>query len=342
MPRRLVVVVAVLAVAAAALAPGARAAAPRHCLPRGGEHVAARSSQAVLLLDRTGTGLVGCSRRSGGRLEMAGPSTGGDLPASVGDVHLRGTAATYSIDLSDRYDSFAKLYLDDAVHAGRRRDVADSPFAQVTLGPGHTVAWVADHARISTLYAWRGGTVRRADQAFALSRVRFTATRLVWRHGGEGDRAWPLGGVDRCGAGGERGGTTDVAITASVTGVVACWRPTGATRTIAATDPAVAVGGSWVAVSTGASTDRTTIRTELAGGATDTVATPGGASLVVDPHGSLAWLGVRDDLTGLAPLYAHDAGGTRVVDPATRESFIGLDGSALLWGRRAAPLSPAG
>ncbi len=106
-----------------AMAPTGAMAKPAHrdrCAPRVHEQVRARLGSAVVLLRRTRV-LIGCSAATGRRRVI---DTAYGYWTFFEQVRARGTVVAYVITEASRYaDSMSELYRNDALRAGRRRQL---------------------------------------------------------------------------------------------------------------------------------------------------------------------------------------------------------------------------
>ncbi|HMJ34805.1 MAG TPA: hypothetical protein VK501_12905 [Baekduia sp.] len=224
------------------------AAAGDRCAPHRTERVRARSASAVVLLRRTDV-LIGCSLATGRRRVMWVI----DRHEVIFDqIHVRGTWVAYVVNNVERYDHTQWLFRDDATHAHRRKRLAAGAVTEVAVGPAGAMAYVtggapSDHLLLDR----RGAGALLVDQGFRLRSVRFAADdRLTWHHKITSMTA-SITAPDRC-ATGHDSGTLALAVTHTATTATACWRATGATRTVTADQiTRIAVGGSWLAVGTG-------------------------------------------------------------------------------------------
>jgi hypothetical protein len=357
MPRPLVVALLVLAVLPAA----ARAAAPERCPHRGGEHVLARSTEAVVtqrfrtvrdedgIPYRTVETILGCSRATGVRRVVTRQDVDdGGGGSRVEALKLAGTRVAY--ETYGGYKDFTEtaLVADDAVHRGRSRNlsrVALWPYPSekgiLSFAVGHdgTVAWVARGVD-DQLLVWHGNALRRRDVGFDLSGPVTVGDGIVrWRHSGQ-DRFAPVSlPPSRCGGRPARSGTEAIDLTLDAARLTACRRATGASLTAEGNYlsrvPTVDAAGPYVALS-----DQGAVRRlDLLTGSIDAIPARGSTYARVDEAGSLAWYDQAAPL--FSQLWVRDAGGVRAVgDPVAAYASMGRDRAAVRHLETVTPLSP--
>lgn len=114
-----------------------------------------------------------------------------------------------------------------------------------------------------------------------------------------------------------------------------CWRATGASTTFAATLSTPAIAGSWVAVSTANSIEA---RNLLDPSAARSVPVGSIAALVIDEHGSLAWIsgsngGHPPSFLRTAAVSVDDGGDAHSYGEVPLSAWVALarDGSTVRW-----------
>jgi hypothetical protein len=337
MHRLLAILVAVAALGAAA---SPASAATGHCRPRAGEHVLARSAEAVVYAKLTTSvqELTGCSRRTGGRrLIDALQRQSADDPTKLIGLRLAGTRVAY-VTTGRRG---ATPITDDALHGGRRHTLLDNwPFS--LAGTARMLSWTVDAegdvafimrgdapAGVTDLVVWRRGLgTRLIDSRATLTGVRLRHRTLTWRRNGV-PHALDLARIPRsvC-APGHGAGT----LAFDMAGFDdACLRSTGATEELSyrtnlldANGPYIVYG--WVVhihggvgfadLTAGTSTEvyTTLLNSDPYGNVTDAVVTD---------HGSIAW-------TAGGVLGVRDGAGTRVIPGAGTGPLL-RDGSTVTW-----------
>jgi hypothetical protein len=334
--KRLVLTSTLIAVATIALAPSGASAKPGahrdRCAPRAHEQVRARSSSAVVLLRRTRV-LIGCSTATG-RRRVIGTAYG--YWTFFEQVHVRGTVVAYVRTEASKYlDSVSELYRDDAVHAGRGRQVAREPgVTDVAIGPGGIVAYLTGGAPGVVLRLDRSnGTRLEVDRALHLNDVRFTGDRLIWRHGTttQSTDATP---VDHCGG---HSGTLALALTPHTApeSVTACLRATGGRRTLTTNKfHSVATSGPWIATDPD---DTAIVTANLASGAGETILAPAVEFFAINVSGTVAW-STRTADPSISEVFVHDTTGTRLLDTVLGFLSFGFDGTILSYGPKRARL----
>jgi hypothetical protein len=361
-----------LLAAAGVAATTSPASAAEHCRPGAGEHQLARSAQAVVLervVKRSGSfprqTIVGCSRRSGHRrtLDTLQRNVARDPTRLIG-LRLAGTRVAYLRVLADVGEPRTVLIADDALHGGRRHDLSGGwPFGSVPYAQGFSVsswavdaqgdvAWITDEtATGQALGVWRAGLGRRQVDAHAgLGDLALHDGVLRWRRDGA-PRVVDLTALppSRCGALRATVGTLEVDLVRTLhdNGLTACLRSTGRTVTIPDLEsaPEVAdVSGPYIVLYWMHAELTFTTLVDLEHGTwTDK---PGGdPGMVVDEHGSRAWLsGGQWVIDGQAKvwypagLWVDDAAGPHKVadlDPTTPAGPLLRDGSTVT--RRGGP-----
>jgi hypothetical protein len=347
---------------AATLGSAASSASAAHCRPRPGEHQLARSALAVVF-ERTIAisqnypvqTITGCSRRNGRRRVIdVLQRRSDDDPTKLVGLRLAGTRVAYVRGVAPPYASERMTVIaDDAIHGGRRHDLGGGwPFdgaglnglpsvASWAVNAAGDVAWIAVDpldptygAGPPTLVLWHAGIGRRQIDAKAnLRDLKLAGSRLSWRHNGA-RRSLDIAAILRS-ACKEKAtiGTLDV----DLSGSTACLRATGKSMTVNLPygDPLVPVdiNGPYVLVHWVAKVNSGSILIDLVNG--DTVnydESP--PEVVIDAHGSMAWLFNGDTL------WVRDANGTRTV-AGTGTGRLLRDGSTVTWpGGPTVTLSP--
>jgi hypothetical protein len=338
--KRFVIPTSTLLVVAAITPAGASAKAAHRdrCAPRAHEQVRARSRSTVVLLRQTRV-LIGCSTETGRRRVI---DTAYGHWTFFEQVRVRGTVVAYVITEASRYaDSMSELYRNDALRAGRRRQLERRPgVGDVTIGPGATVAYTTGGGPSEVLRLFRAnGAMLHVDGALDLGDVHFTGDRLTWRHG-KTIRSADTTPIDHCGG---HSGTLTLALTSHTApdSVTACLRATGATRTFL-TDQhySTAVSGPWIATNSAMTSgpwiathpdDHTIITTNLATNSGETIAASGVGFLAITVNGTVAWTARSTD-PGTSEVFVHDATGTRLLDTADGIMSFGFDGPLLRYG----------
>jgi hypothetical protein len=343
-------VLSLLLVAVLAASPTAGAASPRdRCPHRPGEKTLARSAEAVVTersitsrTDFTTTQTIyGCSRRSGRRRVVLRNAEGETDSHSVVALKLAGTRIAGVLDHGYKDISFEWLFADDALHAGRHRELSKAfrwpyPYSYGVLSfavaSDGTVAWVtvgADHQ----LLVWRAGDLRRRDVGFDLSGpLSVSDGTLRWTHGGAPREAPVVLPPSACGQPAATEGTDAVDLFVHRDRLTACRRATGASLSLDGSYASLAltidVAGPYVAL-TGHDAVR---RLDLATSSINTIPAAQPTSARVDEAGSLAWYDNAQSL--LSQLWVRDAGGTRAVGaPVNAYGVLGRDGAQIRHGQ---------
>jgi hypothetical protein len=271
-----------------------------------------------------------------------------DSAEQLAGVQLRGTTAAILTNFGDRYDSGQKLYLDDAVHAGRWEPLVNGgSIGAFALGADRAVAWTVGHDPVALSVRTPDGQTRDVDRAAAIDGLTFAGHLLSWRHDGAA-RSAPVNAPDTCPVPSSpvgttvRGGSLAVDWTWSTDGttatITACWRATGATQTLSMPSPSFAITGRWLAA--GPPTGPITL-VDLSSGATRSIAADSLGGMSVDEGGAVAWLRWEQDSSPHTSLWIDDAAGTRRLDADTQPWGVWFDGSTLHWGNgNTATLSP--
>jgi hypothetical protein len=267
-------------------------------------------------------------------------------------LRLAGTRVAYvrGFDEPDAPER-TSVVADDAVFGGRRHDLGvpwlgiyaflspDGATAWAVDAAGD-VAWVADgYGAGNRLYVWRAGLGRRlVDSRATLQGLTLADGLLRWRRNGN-LRSVDLATVRGSACNGQATiGTLDVDLFGGdLTGSV-CLRATGRSEEVgnALVDHSVddingphLVFGWWYHAFSGwypLDLDPT-VRRPLRSGET-AFRDAGAADVVVDEHGSLAWL---DPAGGRLTLWVHDAGGTRSIPGVGTGTRLLRDGSTITW-----------
>jgi hypothetical protein len=294
---RLTVLLAALVAALAVASPASAATAPNRCRPHHGEHVVARSAQAVVLSvqyaypDR----ITGCSRATGRRRRIAGVTE-----MTAFRVVLTGTRVALVEYGGDRSgESSAVIIADDALHTGRRalvgrRDEVAPPsveFPTVVLADDGRIAWLEPRFTTTTLRVWRpGDTVRTLDEAIAIDHVQLAfdgSPTVTWAHDGSGRSSMPWAVPDRCPRAGLVRGTAELDLLPAPGGTTVCARATGATATLPGVEPrSVATDHGWAAAWVESSI---LVASPVTGASRTVPAGSRGYGVVVDAAGSAAW-----------------------------------------------------
>ena len=354
------VAAALFAVGLCALAAPAAPAAVDHCHRHAGEHVLARSAQAVVF-ERTVVRsqhfplqtLTGCSRRSGRRrvLDVLQPRSLADPTKLIG-LKLAGTRVAYAMVLAPPgEDVRTTLITEDAVHGGRRHDLGGSwPYrgsgdrdllVSWAVDAEGDVAWLAPedmnfYRPSRAVIAWRPGLGRRRIDARAdLRGLTLHDGRLGWRRNGAA-RSVDLSAVRRSACRGPMAtvGTLDVDLVQAPDGstLTACLRATGQTLNAEADRgtryyaPVIDVNGPYLAVHGARYSRFGWYLVDLVhGSATFEAGIPQDA--VVTAHGSVAWLYEND-------FWVRDGSGLRrVVFSIFGNGPLLRDGTTITWSR---------
>jgi hypothetical protein len=351
------------AILAATLGPAGSATAAEHCQRRPGEHQLARSAQAVVFERTTAISqnypvqtITGCARRSGRRrvIDVLQRRSDGDPTKLVG-LHLAGTRVAYVRGIAPQgWDARMTVIADDAIHGGRRHDLGGSwpfggaggngPLAQVeswAVNANGDVAWIAADppdptygASPPSLVLWHAALGRRQIDAKAdLRDVELVGSRLRWRHN-LGRRALDIAAIPRS-ACKEKAtiGTLDV----DLVWATACWRATG--KSVAVDLPygdpimPVDINGPYILVHWVTKVRSGSTMIDVVNGRT-TNYDESSSEVVIDAHGSMAWLFNGDTL------WVRDANGTRTV-PGKGTGGLLREGSTVTWpGGPTVTLSP--
>jgi hypothetical protein len=346
--RRLLLTLALLPAAGAT-----PAAAADHCRARPAEHAVARSAQAVVLTRTPADGrtvVIGCSRRTGHRRVVG--------RGRIGALRLAGTRIAYVAKAPAE-----GLVADDALHRGRRHDLANpltferddwllggrpdaatgrllfvsSPEGGVgafAVDDQGDVAWTTG---AGTLVAWRPGLgSRQVDARAAIDGLALRSGVLRWRRDGAAQSV-DLKRVPRSACAAPYRSGTLVFDAATTNG--ACLRADGRVAQFMGGDSGIIpfdANGTYVVYRWAhVSTYGTTVENLADGTTIDLDPTPADPSdapfgevhsitdAVVDGRGAYAWVTA-------GALWVHDGAGTRPV-AGTGTGPLQRDGSTVTW-----------